>query len=153
MNEHALFRGRDPETHIWYFGSYLVHDERSFCFSEEAAAHPENTKHLIAFDQITDWGLPNRFMQADVDPATVGQFVRMRDKHKKRIFEGDIVRVHDTLPGISDEWRDFTGVVEYRDNAFVIVSDPFTHYRWIDYEIEVIGNIHDNPDLLEGGTT
>lgn len=81
--------------------------------------------------------------------STAGQYTGLRDKNGKMIFEGDIVRAVDALSRPQDTGHTFVGVVGYQDCSFVIVSDFFTHYRWIDYAVEVIGNIHDNPELLE----
>ena len=120
-----IFRGKDIVTGKWVYGDLM---------------------HIYGCPHIHhDGGTLFKVMR-----ETVGLYTGNIDKNEKRIFEGDIVRVHDTLPCIGDELRDFTGTVFYHDNAFVIVSEDFTHYRWIDYEIEVIGNIHDNPELLGG---
>lgn len=76
-------------------------------------------------------------------------FTGISDKNGQRIFEGDIVLVNDKLPSVPKEERYFKGVVEFKDGSFVIRGEEFTHYRWIDYEVVVIGNIYDNPELLE----
>lgn len=82
-----------------------------------------------------------------VDPETVGQYTGIRDKNNKKIFEHDIVKAYDPLDEIS-----FIGVVKYFDGSFYICDTDFcSYYRWIDYEVEVIGNIHDNPELLKLG--
>lgn len=75
----------------------------------------------------------------EVDPATVGQFTGLMDKNGKRIFEGDIVRDVDTGN---------IRTVEYHRNRFVFVS-LLRHFFDVIYEEdwEVIGNIHDNPEL------
>ena len=73
------------------------------------------------------------------------QFTGLLDKNGKEIYEGDVVRCRDTYC----EVQEFTGVVDFADASFRIRDDAFTHYRWQDYEVEVIGNIYENPELLE----
>lgn len=83
-----------------------------------------------------------------VNPATVGQFTGLTDTNGTKIFEGDIV-----------EGADFTaedggyGVVSFVDGAFEVNGNNVTgtfHENYWGREFEVIGNIHDNPELLEG---
>ena len=76
----------------------------------------------------------------EVDPETVGQYTGLTDKNGKRIFEGDIIRFEDDI-----------GYVIYNgDDARFLVDSP-NMYISMDYsnEFEVIGNIHDNPELLQ----
>ena len=89
--------------------------------------------------------------QCDVYPETIGQYTGLTANGKK-IFEGDIVAgaVH---------WLDRmkNGVVAFRDGSFGLIwyrgdveqFNPFTSMCNITYE--VIGNIHDNPELLVKG--
>ena len=83
-----------------------------------------------------------------VNPETVGQYTGLTDKNGKKIFEGDIVKCKDYLEAKPFE---FQGYIDFKNGSYVIVGDFMTHYRWLDYEVEVIGNIHDNPELLKGG--
>ena len=85
---------------------------------------------------------------SNVDPETVGQFTGLYDKNGTKIFEGDIVKGKDCL----EEGLEVYGYIDHRNGSFVIVGDFIIYYRWLDYEVEVIGNIHDNPELLKGET-
>lgn len=78
---------------------------------------------------------------------TVGQYTGMKDKSGKRIFEGDIIDFSDR----SDD--DGYGVVKYDANEteFGIEYDNIYESLGKHYypeDIEVIGNIYDNPELL-----
>ena len=85
-----------------------------------------------------------------VDPETVGQFTGMTDKNGKEIFEGDVVaftRVN------ALGWNTHrVGEVRYYDELpiFYIMASTGDAWDWVDCEnIEVIGNIFDNKELLE----
>lgn len=83
---------------------------------------------------------------AEIDPETIGQYTGIVDKYGMKIFEGDIV------------WNDYDndkGKVEWDNDMakFIITFSTFT----IDFdniygdELDVIGNVYDNPELLKGG--
>ena len=83
-----------------------------------------------------------------VDPETVGQFTGMTDKNGTKIFEGDIVRHIDTTRHvvevvISEVYFD-TEMLKFR----LRYSNELFHCQF-NNEFEVIGNIHDNKELLK----
>ena len=86
----------------------------------------------------------NRVEQYEIDPDTLCQYTRLTDKNGKKIWENDIVELPDENVYFKCEWE--------KDTArFVLNGDRFTvdfdDYR--EYEVEVIGNIFDNAELLE----
>ena len=84
---------------------------------------------------------------------TVGQYTGLKDKNGKRIFEGDIVVCSQEINGNFIDKHVAIGFVEMRHGAFGLHRKQ-GYYRpfkdWLeDYELEVIGNIYDNPELME----
>ena len=80
-----------------------------------------------------------------VDPDTIGQFTSLYDCDGKEIFEGDILDFN----GIKVEVRFVRGVFAFLANGDLdneLCGDCRT-----DMFAKVIGNIHDNPELLKGG--
>ena len=77
----------------------------------------------------------------DVDPETVGQFTGRTDKNGKEIYEGDIVRWFD-----SDE-NERIDLVKWKFGGLVLCNAQYTVGSY--GLIEVIGNIHDNPELIK----
>lgn len=78
-----------------------------------------------------------------VDENTVGQYTGLKDKNGTKIFEGDIV----LLKGYDEPYQ-----VVFDESCFQVYSDSVRYAmdNFYDYEIEVIGNIYDNPELSGG---
>ena len=140
-----LFRGKRKDSGEWVFGCYYKQSE---FFGDEVDDHIIITSNEdLSFDQALDY--------YDVQPETVGQFTGLTDKNGKKIFEGDIVDA-------SNEWWNACGPAGHSSPFIKVEWDenfcgftPFANYDcdcgvYINAgNCEIIGNIHDNPELLQ----
>lgn len=124
-----LFRGKRAENDEWVFG-----DLRHIFYGE---CYP----HIVDNSN----GLNNSVCGLEVDPATVGQFTGLTDRNGVKIFEGDIVHV-------KAHSCSFTGYVIYWPEEARYACKTKSGIRYAicaRLEFEVVGNIYDNPELLE----
>ena len=126
-----LFRGKRLDNGDWVYG-YYVHIGPVSC--QRAYIIPEYASSLYV---------------NEVDPSTVGQYTGLKDKNGKRIFEGDIAKV---LQGKDKD----IAYVGFENGAFMlypktgnIYERTLWEYWYNDWDVEVIGTITDNPELLE----
>ena len=125
-----LFRGKRLDNGAWETGSLVI--VRMDC---------HDAQYYIA-DKMTGYHTP-------VDPSTVGQYTGLKDKNGKRIFEGDVAKV---LQGKDKD----IAYVGFENGAFMlypktgnIYERTLWEYWYNDWDVEVIGNITDNHELLE----
>lgn len=131
-----LFRGKvADEPNEWVYGS-LVNDDTIF----QRKAHDGS--------KACDMGM------FKVDPETVGQFTGLSDKSGKKIFEGDIVKewsIHWKTP-LKTEINIYEVVCENLGSLHLIRKTEYGETSTLLYRksvVVVIGNIFDNPELLE----
>ena len=131
MKRTIKFRGYNKKNNKWIYGYYLVNRGQHFVV-EDGIANPLNT-----------W--EDYLVEAD----TIGQFTGLLDKNGVEIYEGDIMATdNDKKP-------------MYLEICYIVEeSSYFAKYRgsgirmwkkWIDdFQKVVVGNIHDNPELING---
>ena len=130
----VIFRGKRTDNGKWECGDLLSPNEFN--------AIP----HIVYIDNLNEYGDIGE-ISTPVIPETVGQFTGLTDKNGKRIFEGDIVTGYFNHEKI-------VGYVFYGGNAQFFIQRDGIYGIGLDNsdcQLEVIGNIHDNPELLEGG--
>ena len=131
-----IFRGKRIDDGEWIYGHY-VHQ----C-GADMIYFPNGVDYECGFDYY------------HIDPETVGQCTGLTDKNGKKIFEGDIICTDLARPYLIVEFRDGCfmfncndGGEDYYDIMLPIRKEAQTQYEYG----EIIGNIHDNPELLKGG--
>ena len=75
----------------------------------------------------------------------IEQFTGLKDVNGKDIYEGDIVRCKNDYQS-----TDYTGEVMFFNGGFCVWTGGFRDYVWDDMIPEIIGNVHENHELLEG---
>lgn len=99
------------------------------------------------------------FTKKSINIETIGQYTGLKDKNGKEIYEGDILKhsYWDRAPldvyqqGGKDEYIEEILIVKYSVESGRYRADSFTDIDiWICEDSEVIGNIYDNPELVEG---
>ena len=129
-----LFRGKRTDNGEWIEGFYSA---------EEYDPYIEKIEYIPRIQII------GKCVSLGVIPETVGQYTGLTDKNGKRIFEGDIVeRVSDGERAVIS-WLKYSACFGLSFDGWCCGFDNYDDN--LPSNFEVIGNIHDNPELLEGG--
>ena len=135
------FRAWDRRYNKMHYQSTFAYFNDFFLSFEGEIKHAYGTKDAWSIDDIE---------QVDGKPLVVlMQYTGLKDKNGKEIYEGDIVNF---LPfHLREKKIRTTGVVEYKDDGFFVKFTAIGYGRiQADHNIEVIGNIYENPELLKG---
>lgn len=133
----VIFRGKRLHDNKWIYGNFIsdcegnphIIEPRFFC----------EDGHHLQYEDNTD-------TPVFIIPETVGQYTGLTDKNGTKIFEGDIVTGwfnHEKI----------VGYIFYGGNAQFFIQRDGIYGIGLDNSdcwLEVIGNIHDNPELLGG---
>lgn len=149
-----MFRGKRIDNGEWVEGDLIVSKNNYYI-------HPTHNSF-----QVKESGLSGPIVLHEVREDTLGQFTRVCDKNGKMIFEGDILElawrpypqdksllsVHfgPYEIGGEDEYDYYDYVVGWYTKGSRGKYSLFADAERANLYYEVIGNIHDNPELLEG---
>lgn len=145
------FRGLSTDGHGWLYG-YLVKGNNSYLVTEESmqyAVVSHNDHASLSLFQVV--------------PESVGQFTGLIDKNGEEVFDGDIVKLHAGHPS----WIQNPFEIVFQNHAFAfkqpdrkgstaicvylndcVKAEVITETSQDDWLVEVIGNVHEHPDLL-----
>lgn len=135
----------EPVRGKWVYGYYFISErdiEDGFVWRDIPQIQQRYGDHYQYFDIIND---------------TIGQYTGLKDKNGKEIYEGDIVELTNTYKGMNTKsiveiaFIDFTFAGKWRDeySPSGYMYNPLGSYNFPTVTIEVIGNIYENPELLE----
>lgn len=152
-------KDREHFSDGWAKGSLLKKDKTTYCFKEDYDKYPDNTEYFIAFDEMTDWGLPNRHLYVGVISETICEAVdglfgyeKVKNKEfRRQLFEGDRVNIKtaqysfkDYVIKYSNEELCWIAVsqrekIDETDNFDSPLDEIKLCSKW---EYEYLGNIH-----------
>ena len=132
------FRGKSLRAGKWSKWIYGSLDCTKYTYKE---------CRMVAYDDPIQY-------RHTVDKETIGQYTGLKDKNEKEIYEGDIIFIKGET-----KLLDIKGKVEYSNilaqfiitNTGNIVNEAESLGDYEEEDIEKIGNVYDNPELLEKG--
>jgi len=147
----TLFRGKRIDNEEWCYGYYVrIYNKRNNTY-----LHYIYTGYAeIDCDEV----FPD---YVEIIPKTLGQFVKMEDTSSTKIFEGDIVTAEE-YPFKDDGVFNYNGEIYFDNENYLYavklycvnpnkrgISHGESRSLYERYRLVVIGNVHDNPELLE----
>ncbi len=133
MSREIKFRGKSIDSSRWFYGYYLAY-------------------HVTGGGKLFHY-IKNPNITVEIDPETLGQFTGRYDKNGKEIYEWDAVSwsAWKLDSCYEKSCKKKVNIVEWSVNKgkWFIGNDLWDLGIYSD--IEVIGNIHENPELLEEG--
>lgn len=137
-----IFRGKSQYEDLWLYGWLMQATDWSIAMIQEFEGKKGEDGDLCA----------------EVIPKTVGQFTGLCDCNGKEVYEGDIIKsmyndIYHVI-GYNESRGAFTATLinEYMDNTDGLKTECNVEQKWLcDMKKVVVGNIHDNPELLKGG--
>ena len=130
MAREILFKANSIDNGEWVEGSYVYRPKE---VGDYRVSH-----YILVHD---DYG----FNWREIDIDTLCQYTGLTDNNGNKIWENDIVEIPTEDEYFHLKWEEDTARFVMSSNSFIVTFDNY----W-SHEVEVIGNIFDNQELLEG---
>jgi len=134
MNREILFKAKRTDNGEWVEGYYVKY--------QPCASRPEYVHGIVPT-------YASALYMIKIDPDTLCQYTGLTDKNDKRIWENDIIRTFE-----NDSKDTLINIVKFIDGCFKVFKKhylPMTLDCYEKSDLESIGNIFDNLDLLDEG--
>lgn len=154
------FRGKSVKDGKWVYGDFF-NDNGKQCF---IIFYNSAIEHHVGFGKC----YLRTEKYEEIDPATTGLYTGLKDKNGTEIYTGDIVQIHQFLFDGNEFEQETIGVIKWGEYGWILSNiNSKTINDWMGYNngdgeaylidfyglhedgFEVIGNIYDNPELLE----
>ncbi len=145
-----LFRGKRVDNGEWIYGYPLIDTADCQLKAEGKCVCPHDGSYAEIYHWLEGF---HEYEGDEVIPETIGQYTGLTDKNGVKIFMGDILKTRVYV-------HCKAAVVMYSEGCFWVHNPNGGNmplFKYVDMEsgkaddVKVIGNIHDNPELLEGG--
>lgn len=142
MNREIPFRGKRQGSTLWVLGFYNE-------FASPKTGEQEYFIQTVKPDGRID-------VIHKVEPETVGQYTGLTDKNGTNIFEGDILNIGEHNPAVNGR---YLVIYDTANHCWALKRSEEYHHHYFTFSdlngfaesSEVVGNIHDNPELLREG--
>ena len=139
------YRGKRKDNNEWVHGGFYKHQLKTPSPIVPKGEKPEEIEYayIIVVSGFSDWNMPKPLLAYEITFESIGIFFGYFDIKGNKIFTGDIVKLNDYHGQRIVEIKFYNGIFYYTGDGF---SDE--HIRNAK-DIEIIGNIIENPELLE----
>ena len=134
----VFYRAKEKDTGKWVYGIYSPYLWK--CSNDTENIERLNVSHMIIVSDNKEVD----GLWTEIDDKTLGEYIGYKDSYNQKIFEGDIVDFTFTNGAVKDRC-----LIRYKNNWNEFVLKFQNIYKDF-YGIKVIGNIFENPELIEG---